>query len=477
MVAAMRTSIMRGLAISSVSLLVLPGCTSKRQQLRIKTLETDMETLQQEFDTTVEEKEKELSEKEEAYRKLENEKAEEIHQLTTEREKIAAEFAEFKKKAARTEADLLARVPKDASTPGHADFDPARETQFTHAMATITGDASTTCGFVVAADGKRYVYTTAGTLSGNSRLAITTANGDKLTKFGNLEVAEGCPFVRLELLEADDLPALQPAAASAQAESGTKLTCLGLSASSGSVTGEQTNAFGQSNDGIDTDPNALVGKVGGPVLETTTGKLLGIVVPTTAERTELWEDSTTPSGEPPQLRVSRVNRSLSWQPVPITTFLAEGKRIADFDRLTKIAQALAVVTIAPPANVLLDATVSGSHTAKSVLTEAKDFPPAVDAITLQTQLANKKLRLSGADLKKRVTSLFASTSGHMKRNATGFDPAKFSPYHRKMAENSLRWRKDAEDRLVTATEAVTNVDLSPPQANPDDDDRNQGRRR
>ncbi len=417
-----------------------------------------MAALNQELETTVEKKEQELAEKDDALRKLESETAEQIQTLTVERDKLAADFAAVKKQTDRAEAERVARLPKDASTPGHSDFDPAKETKFTYAMASITGDATKASGFVVEADGKRYLYAPAGALAGNTRLSIANANGDKFAQFGNLEVAENCPFVRLELLEATEVPALQLAASSIQVGSDTKLSCLALTASSGAVTGEITNAFGQSNDAIDVDPNLLTGKVGGAVLEATTGKLLGIIVNPSADRTELWDDAAT-TGEV-QLKVSRLNRSVSWQPVPIATFLAEAKKVADFDRMTKIAQAFAVLSPTPD-GLGVTATVAGSTTAKTILTEATDFSPAVEVITLDALLVAKKARLGAADLKKRVVSLFSSAMSQFARNAAGFDPAKFSPYHRKRAENSLRWRKDVDERLRNASDSINGADLTP----------------
>lgn len=452
-------------------MLVLTGCTNKKQQLQIDKLETELSKVEQDFETMMEEKDKELSAKDEAMRKLETDTADQIQQLTKERDAATAEATSLKKAAERAEADRLASLPKDASSPGHADFDPARETRFSHAMATVAGDVTTGTGFVVEADGKRYLYTPVGTLVGNSRLAITNAKGDKFTNFGNLEVADGSPFARLELLEAADAPALQLAASSNQVTASTKIACLGLTTSSGAVTGDLSNAFGQSNDTIDLDPNLLVGKVGGPVIDTTTGKVVGITTPPMTERTGLWEDgSTTPNTEV-QLKVSRLNRNLTWQPIPVATFLAEAKRITDFDRLTKVAQALATMTITPD-SLVLDATVNGSNTAKSILAEAKDFPPAAEATLLNTQLTSKRVRMTGVELKKRVLSMIVSANGHLKRNAEGFDPAKFSAFHRKAAEKSLTWRKETVERLVTAHQTITAVDLTPPSADPPKRDRN-----
>jgi uncharacterized membrane-anchored protein YhcB (DUF1043 family) len=469
----MKTSILRALAVTSISLLAIPGCTNKRQEIKINKLEAELDELQEELNTTVEEKDNEFAAKDAEMLKMENETSEQIQQLTAERDKLNSELTDAKRQLERMEADRQASIPKDASTPGHADFDPAKETKYSHAMASIVGDVTSGTGFVVDIEGKRYLYTPAGTLAGNSRLAITNANGDKFTKFGDLEVADGCPFVRLELLEAGEVVALQLAASGAEMNSATKLACLGMTASTGSVTGELTNAFGQSADAIDMDPNALTGKVGGAVIETATGKVVGIVITPTADRAELWAD-TTPTSDV-QLRASRVNRSPSWQPIPVATFLAESKRIADFDRLTKVAQALATVTVTSD-RIVLDSAVGSSDTAKGVLAEAKDFPPAAEATLLDTQLSGKKLRIPGAEIKKRVLSMFASANGHLKRNADGFDPAKFCAFHRKPVENSIRWRKEAIERLIAANQAVSGTDVSPPPSDNKRDREQDGRR-
>lgn len=446
----MKISVVRGLAACTLILAALPGCTSKRQQLQIKKLEATLEEVESELAESTERLEKELQAKDEELRKLESDSSNQINDLTIERDKLANELTALKRKVERAEAERVARLPKEASDPGHADFDPARETKFTHALATITGDASSGSGFIVVADGKRYLYTAAATLTGNSKLTITTAGGEKLTKFGSLETAEDCPFIRLELLDADALPALEMAERSTAVGSDTRLSCLSIATDSGTVSGEMAQAFGQSEDAIDMDPNLLVGKAGGPVLNGSTGKLLGMVVDTSTERTDLWEDSAT-AGEIP-LRVTKINRDITWQAVPIGTFLGESRKIAEFDRLTKVALALAAMTPSPE-GLGVDTTVSGTHTVKSILTDAKDFPPAVEAATLHTQLVSKKARLGGADLKKRVNNLFGSALGQLQRGADAFDASKFSPYHRKRAEKSLGWRKDAVDRLKNATES------------------------
>ena len=364
----------------------------------------------------------------------------------------------MKQKVAQLEAEIDAKTPKDASTPGHADFNPAKEEKFANAMAIITGDTVSGTGFIAEDGGKRYVYTTAALLGGNSRLAVANASGTKFTKFGNIEVADGCSFVRVELLEADDAPALQIAAAGFQITTESKLCCLGITPSNSTVTGEMIAPFGQSNETIDLDPNLLTGKTGGPIIDTTSGKVLAIITSPAAARTELFEEPTGTAEV--RLGASRINRDLTWQSLPITAFLAEGKKLADFDRFTKVVQAFAAMTLTPE-GLGVDNEVAGSQTIKSVLSSVKELPVAVDAMTLHTQLAGKKARIGEADLKKRMSSLFATVSSMSKRNLAAFDPTKFSAFNRKAAEQSLKWRTDAEGRLASTSEGISDLDLKP----------------
>lgn len=470
---AMSTLFLRSLAVSSISVLLLAGCSSKKYQAKIKDLEAEIENLETEKEEALDAKDEEMRDKEQEFEKTEQESTAKIDEITQERDRLNSEISDLKQKVAQLEAEIDAKTPKDASTPGHEDFNPAKEEKFANAMATITGDTVSGTGFIAEAGGKRYVYTTAALLGGNSRLAVANAAGTKFTKFGNLEVADGCSFVRLELLEADDAPALQIGAAGFQITTESKLCCLGITPTTGTVTGEMIAPFGQSNETIDLDPNLLTGKTGGPIIDTTTGKVLAIITSPATARADLWE--TTPDTAEVQLGASRINRDLTWQPLPIATFLAEGKKLADFDRFTKVVQAFAAM--APTAEGLgVDAEVANSETVKSVLSSVKELPVAVDAMTLHTQLASKKARIGEADLKKRITSLFATVNSMSKRNLASFDPAKFSAFHRKAAEQSLKWRTDAEGRLASTAEGVADLDLKPVDKTPARDRDKDGQR-
>jgi S1-C subfamily serine protease len=441
----MTTPVVRRIAILGLALLSLPGCTNKKDQAKIKELEAQIETLQEETSTSLNERDKELSQKDEASSKAQNDAEQKILQLTAERDKAQQELDLLKKAAARAETARIASLPKDASSPGHPDFNPANEAKITQALATVTGDKSTGTGFVVASEGKQYLYTAAHVVAGNSRLSISNSAGLKFTKFGNLEVADGTAIVRLELLDATEAPALQLAAESTKVAAATDLTALSASAASGTVTSDRGNAIAQSEDAIDVDPSLLQGKSGGPLIATATGKVLAVIINPAAERSEL---GTAPaSGEEIPNRACRLNRKLQWKAVPIGTFLAEAKKISEYDSITRVAQALAVLS--PSSTGLgVEGTVAGGQTALAVLTAAKDVPVAAEVLAMHNLLSGKKnVRSSEADLKKRFASLISSALSQMQRSSEGFDPAKFTSYHRRLAENSLKWRKEALQQL------------------------------
>ncbi|MCX6874973.1 MAG: serine protease [Verrucomicrobia bacterium] len=441
----MKPPVVRNLVLLSIALLSLSACTSRKNQARIKELEAQIEASAEEAAATEMAREKDQAEKSEAAYKAQSEASQQIQQLTQERDQAARELAVLKLQASRAEAARLAKLPKDASTPGHPEFDPAKEAKITTALATIVGDKSTGTGFVVATEGKVFLYTAAHVIAGNGRLSISNSVGLKFTKFGNLEVAEGANFVRLELLDAAGAPALQLADADTKVTAETNVTGLGTDGNSGTVTSERGNPSGQSDESISVDSLSLMGKSGGPLLESATGKVLAVITNPAAEQRVLWADPTT-TGQIPY-RACRVNRKVQWKSVPIGTFLAEARKIAEFNRMTRVAQALAVLT--PSATGLgVSSTVSGSHTALSVLTAAaKDIPIATEVLAMNTQLSAKRVRTSEVDIKKRLANLLSSAVTQMQRGAADFEPSKFTPYHRPFAEDALKWRKDAEQRL------------------------------
>lgn len=438
------------LVLLSMAVLALPACTDKKQTARINDLETQLATLQEEHTTATNELSRELAQRDEAARTAQADTAQQIQHLTAERDAAVQQLAALKTEVARAEAARIAKIPTDPSVPGHPEFNPAKEPKFTQALATITGDKSTGTGFVVATGGKLYLYTSASVLAGNTRLSITNTAGTKFTKFGNLEVAEKASFVRIELLEAAAVPALKLADDDAKVDSETAVTCLATDAA-GTVVSGNSVAQGQSDESVNVDLAMLRGKTSGPLLESATGKVLAIVIDTAAEpQRQLWTEP--PAADQAQdigtLRAVRLNRHLLWKAVPIATFLADARKITDFNRLTCVTEALAALNTS--SGLGLDTVLSGSHTAISVLTAAKDLPIATSVISLRDDLASKRYHLGEADLKKRIANLVASATSLLQRSETDFVPAKINPYHRPLAEDAVKWRKDAVKRLQGA---------------------------
>ena len=446
----MKIMIIRRVAILSVALFALSACTNKKDQAKIKTLESEIETIQEENSTNLAEREKELQEKDDSMRNAQSEAATQIQQLTSERDTAVQELAAVKNDMARAEAKHLASQPKDASTPGHAEFDPSKEAKFTGAVCTITGDLASGNGVVVATEGKIYLYSATQVLSGNNRLSISNSAGLRLTNFGNLEVADGADVVRLELRDATEIPSMQLVAETTKATGNTDITGLGASISSGSVTGDRGKANGQSSDFIDVDINLLQGRLGGPLLETATGKVFAIITNPAAERMNPITAPNT-AGEP-TFRATRLNRKMTWKAVTMAAFLADSKRIIDYDSMTRVGQALIGLTATSSGLAGINLTLTGSgKTAQVILTEAKDIPIAAEVLAMHTQLAAKKSRTSDIDLKKRLASMVSSALNQMQRGDAGFEPAKFSSYHARFAENSLKARKDTELKLRNAS--------------------------
>lgn len=472
----MSPKLIPALAACGLSALLVPACKNKEQTKQIDSLKEDIDLLVEENDQAVEELEERIREKEEALDKSQEENEVKLDEITKERDTIKSQLSEAQEEIRKLKAEVITLTPKDASAPGHADFNPANQEAFANAMTMITGDVTSGVGFVVADGDKRYLYTTAATLAGNSRLTVATAPGVKLTKFGNLEVAEKTSFVRLELLEATEVAALKLAPPSVKAESGAKLCCMGMSAASGGVTGEMLASFGQGSDAIQLDPNAVANRIGGPVIDIASGTVVAIITSTAVENEGLWAAPAAPA-EGLQVAASRINRDISWQAVPIAAFLTEGKRLHDFDRYTRVVSAFAAMTPTPD-GLGFDNQVGENETIRSALKDAKEVPVVAEAATLDGQMAAKKTRLGEADLKRRIASLFSTVASQSKANAATFEPAKFSAFRRQAAERSAEWRKEAMDKLAATASGLAELELKPPTEKParDQDDRRNRRR-
>lgn len=455
----MNTTLIRTLAVSCVSVLLFSGCT-KRYMTKIKDLEGQLADAQMEVEDNQTKFEDELAEKESKLEDLKQELEGKIQDLNHEKQNLEAEISRLNDEIESLKRTIDEKTPKDESDQGHTDYNPANDEKYANAMVFLSGDTGGGVGFVVQDAGKHYLYTTADILRSNKGIAATTASGDKLDDFGNLECAAGCPFVRIELNNpGEDLVALPLASTSHKVDGNSRLACMTVT-STGAVSAELTASYGLTADAVQLDQSVLTrDHVGGPIIETATGKVLGIVTRVEQDRTDIWAGSADEENE--MFNPTRANRSVSWTPVPIATFLAETKKIADFDRFTRVILAFAAMTPSPD-GLGIEGSLGGDATIKSVLEDSKGLQPAREALELHDNLANKRgQRLGEADLKKRINGLFASVASQSKRLAQGFDPAGFSPFQRKAAQQSVAWRKSAEQDLANKMESVAATSFRP----------------
>jgi hypothetical protein len=275
-------------------------------------------------------------------------------------------------------------------------------------------------------------------------LTITSAGGRKFSKFGNLEAADGADLIRLEILDAGDAPFLTLAAEADPITPGAPIVAL-------SQGGAQTKATiqGQKEDTLEVSYGLVQGARGGsPVLDATGGTVLGMVTQLPDEARDLWATGER-FGEP-QRFVCRLNRDWKWQALPIGSFLGEPKRIADYDRLTRVGRAVAALTISPEGL----RSNGGVNDAMAVLNEAQELPFVAELIKLNTDLSARRMRSSEADLNRRFRSMVETTASAVKRNGEGFDPTRFTWYHRKQAEASAGWRVETDDALRKSVESL-----------------------
>lgn len=437
----------------AAGLLVLPACKSKADARKIKDLEVEQADLNETIEALQEEFNVQLENRDEQTAKLEAEFEKELAQLRKERDEALAQHQQAASTLRQMEA-RVANLPQTtrASVTGEvvatdAGLDPAKQ----QAVVLITGDVTKGTGFIVGIGEKRYLYTAAHVLSGNQRLTISGADGRKFTKFGPLEVAEGADLVRLEILDAGDAPFLTLAEPTDQIASGTAIVALGNSGGAGVISTEKGTILGQSAESLEVSAAVIQGNSGGPVLDASDGSVLGMVTHLSAQREDLWSEGTR-FGEVRRF-ACRLNREWKWQAVPIMTFLGEAKRIADFDRLTRVG--LAVASLSPtPEGLRVDSQLPGGQDAIAVLSAAQDLPFVAEIIKMNTELSARRMRSSEADLNRRFRSMIDTTAGAVKRSGDGFDPEKFTWFHRQQALASAEWRRGTDEALRKSSEAL-----------------------
>jgi hypothetical protein len=310
--------------------------------------------------------------------------------------------------------------------------------RISNSVLIIEGDKSVGTGFVVAADGKKYLYTAAHVFSGNSKLTIKNTAGNTFRKFGAFEAAEGADLIRMEILD-DVKDSLEIAPLNAGIQINTKIAALGNGGGTGVVAVEKGKVLGTSADSIEVDAGIIQGNSGGPVVDQTTGKVLGLVTHLTNERKDLWSEGTR-QGEVRRF-ACRVDKTWPFKTMKIGTFLTDAKVLAEFDEFTRIC--FAVAQLEPLTTGLrLDQNVAGGESAIEIFDRNKESDLVRSLLKMNTDLAGRKSNLSQAELKKKFRSIISQIQGQAKRSGDAFAPQNYAWFHRNQSGFSIKARKE-----------------------------------
>lgn len=347
---------------------------------------------------------------------------------------------ERKMEELQREKAKLAEVPGNRSL---VDASGKVHQNISNAVLLIEGDHSVGTGFIVSADGKKFVYTAAHVFSGNSKLTIRNAAGTSFKKFGDLQAAEGADLVRLEILEeVKDFLEVLPSDSTLQIN--TEIAALGNGGGNGVISVENGKILGTSADSIEVDAGIIQGNSGGPVLEQSSGKAVGLVTHLTSERKDVWSEGTR-QGEVRRF-ACRLNKEWKWKTMKIGSFLADSRALEEFDELTRLC--FAMVQLRPlESGLRLDSKVNNNVTALEILQRNQDNELVKTLISMNKDLASRKTSLSDSDLKKKFRSLLGQVQSQAVRSRDAFKPAEFAWFHRSRAVVSVQARKECLEAL------------------------------
>ncbi|MEM1083533.1 MAG: hypothetical protein AAGI48_05385 [Verrucomicrobiota bacterium] len=417
--------------------LLLPGCENKKQLAEIEELKTDLESARKDYD---------------AWKERFEEEEQKSDELEEENFKLKREVGSLEKQVASAERDLerlRARAEREKEVKQRAPsarekLAAAKEVAAGHleAIVTVTGDVTKGSGTLVKADEKVWIYLPASTVAGNTRLEITTSDGTKLDKFGVFELAPDADLARLELKDEVE-GALDPVEDSGLASGGSM---LGVG-NADTIIDSRVYEVGAKV--IDAGSRFRETSTGSPMFSGESGALFGILAEKAAAERTLWPQRGAAFKAQ---EVSRIDREVKWTAVPIATFLAEAKTLADADRLTRLVFAFAATTPST-SGVAMSARVGGSMTAEEVLEENKKVPAVEALFKLDEWLKEKGERASKADLDRQIGRTYSELLRISSRNTKKFEGERFSPYHSKVAAQSLEWRKEAEKKLAATAKS------------------------
>jgi len=413
----------------------MTGCKNKEQTAEIKRLNESVEQLEydlndfRQLNTDLKKRIGDLQQKVAAEQKKSYQLQRDLNTATRELER----YREMERRAAEEKKQEPSRAEKLAQAKKLAQ-------EQLSATVTVTGDKTTGTGLLVEADGKTWLYVPASVLSGNSKLEITTEDGETLKKFGAFEVATGADLARLEVTEPPEKKITLPKEP-VDFSSGT----LGLLAVDDSAQLISGRAYGSKPDSLETDYGISHCPAGSPVFQEETGTLVGIVTEPLSAQRDLWRQDDDRNA--PRRIVTRLDRKLKWTAMPIGSFLKEGKMLERADEFTRLIHAF--VAVEPNAtSINLSAGVAGGVSADEIFEKNKDSSVVRSLRDLKEWIEkNQGKKISPRDVQRRVLSVMDQMDSVARRETKAFEALKFSPYHRAAAKQSLQWRKEAMQQL------------------------------
>jgi hypothetical protein len=420
------------------------GCSKNTEQLaKIKELEQDRETLQSESDN-LRSRIKDL-EKSNSELKTKTAMAE---QETKNAKNLAATAQRELERMSKAKEAELERARSEAPAKKLAAVKSGFEQQLA-AIVSIEGDVSKGRGVVVKADGKTWLYSSPQVFSGNSKLSIKGAAGTAVTKFGEFQIAADSPVCRLEILQ--DMPASFEIAPDATVEASASFMTTTPASEGGPLQAIESLSTDVADHEFGIDASGTEQSIGCPVVAMDSGKIVGILALAPPAAT-LWPDAALPAPALP--RAQRINRTIDWKKSTIAAFMAEQRKIDEINNTSRLLHALALIR-GTSSGLTLDAQVAGTSTSvNQILGQNSALPLVAELKKLQTDLSGTGLKMSDRDIARRLGGSFQQAIAIGRRQLQDLKITTVSPYNKPLAEESLKWRAEADEAITASIQGL-----------------------
>jgi hypothetical protein len=345
-------------------------------------------------------------------------------------------------------ATVASATPKSSS--GKSDKNPAVRAKLPGVLL-LQNETSKGSAFLVTRDGSTWLYTAAHVLTQGKGLSVKNSDGATLTEFGKCQIAEDCDLARIEVSVKPGLALSVVQASGAKVDQ--EIVAVGNSGGSDVLTLLNGKITGLGPKEVEVSASVIEGNSGGPVMIAETGEVVGVVCRAEAARDDVWSAGTDFS----KVRrfATRIDREISWRAASLDSLRTENERITKFDSRTQLVFAMAALE-AGQNGLRLDMQIGGGKgpTIMAIFEEHKNVAPVQRLVQMNRQLAEKQLRSSERDLKKRFAGFYRDLLNLVANDTGDFTPENFSYANRKEAELSLKWRNQATELLTAAANAL-----------------------